>query len=451
MFLEDRMQIRDKAIYDAIEQGILICDEEARIAYCNDSYADFIGVPRSEAIGKKLVELRPGAVAPKVLETGEKIVSALRKERGRDYFADIYPIMEDGRVVGTVSVVTEVEMVSYLKERMEQLNREEEALKVRLNLTNGTRYSFSSIVGSSRRLLDTMTLAKRVAKHDTNILLQGESGTGKELFAQSIHNESSRRAGPFVAINCAALSKTMLESEMFGYEEGAFTGARKGGKPGLFETAKGGTLFLDEISEMDMELQAKLLRVLQENRFRRIGGTKEIETDVRIISACNVDLMKYIDEKKFRRDLFYRIAVVPISVPALRERMEDIPILCYHFVKRAEERNKREYSFSDEVIDAFRRYSWPGNIRELRNCVEYAAMMSNDGCIDVSCLPRQMYSEDDQDYPVKELSELVREFERNEIQRALDQFGHDTKGKKAAAGALGISLSSLYSKLAAEK
>ncbi len=432
-----------------MQQGILICDERTHILYFNESYAKFIGVKLRDVKGKPLTELRPNAVAPKVAKEGVAVRSMLRVEHGTEYFADVYPIVEEGRIVGTVSVVTTLEDAGFIKDKMDQLQREEEALKARLSQTNGTHYTFDSIVGTSEVMAETIRLAKRVSAHESNVLLQAESGCGKELFAQSIHNESPRRSGPFVAINCAALSKSMLESELFGYEDGAFTGARKGGKSGLFETAAGGTLFLDEISEMDYELQAKLLRVLQESRFRRIGGTKEIETDVRIISACNVDLLQYIEDKKFRRDLYYRIAAFPISIPPLRERKGDIPELANSFLQNVGIQHKKKYQLTDEVWDAFFKYSWPGNIRELRNCVEFTALMATEGVIDVDCLPKSMLTDAavqrDETIP---LQQRVRNFERQEVLNAIRKYGNDTEGKKAAAKSLGIALSSLYSKLA---
>ena len=343
-----------------------------------------------------------------------------------------------------------------------------------MSLTNGTRYTFDSILGDSFAIRNTIELAKRIAGFDSAVLLQGESGTGKELFSQAIHNASSRRSAPFVAINCAALNKTLLESELFGYEEGAFTGAKKGGKAGLFEAAEGGTIFLDEVSEMDYDLQAKLLRVLQEKKIRRIGGIREINTDIRVICACNVDINQYITDKKFRSDLFYRISVAPIYVPPLRERRLDIPVLARRFLDSAEIQYKRNYKMTEDAKQLMMSYTWPGNIRELKNAVEYSAMMARDGIIDVKCLPlsitlrnsadgylgEELITEDmntdeyaamdtaDIDTSGSEtLAELVNSFEKRAIKRAVKLYGNTTEGKRKAAKALGISLSSLYSKL----
>lgn len=264
-----------KKALDSVEQGILVCNGEGRIEYFNDSYGEFVGKKLADVKGKHLTELRPGAVAPTVLKTGIPLHSLRRKENGEDYFADIYPIRSDECVVGTVSIVTNLDHANYLSDQLYELRKEEDRLKVRMSLTNGTRYTFDSILGDSFAIRNTIELAKRIAGFDSAVLLQGESGTGKELFSQAIHNASSRRSAPFVAINCAALNKTLLESELFGYEEGAFTGAKKGGKAGLFEAAEGGTIFLDEVSEMDYDLQAKLLREPEEGQHADGGDAAQ--------------------------------------------------------------------------------------------------------------------------------------------------------------------------------
>lgn len=441
--------MREKDIYESMNQGILLCDEESRILYFNSSYGRFIGYKLDDVCGQPIRDIRPGAVAPDVIAKGQPQESLLRVENGQEYFADVYPVRENGKIVGSVSVVTSMMNANCIKDKMIKLEEQERVMKDRLARTNGTHYSFEQIICSSPKTLETIAKAKKVARHPVNILLQGESGCGKELFAQSIHNESERRDAPFVAINCAALNKTMLESELFGYENGAFTGAKKGGKPGLFETAKGGTLFLDEISEMDYDLQAKLLRVLQEKKFRRIGGLHEIDTDVRLICACNVNLQQYIEEKKFRMDLYYRIAVFPLTIPPLRERREDIKSLADYYLQVAEIQNKQSYRFSDEVKERMYCYDWPGNVRELRNTVEYCALMAMGTDITMDCLPPSLL-QGQQVVPeqnVIPLDQRIREFEKNEIMRTLEIYGHTTDGKKKAAKALGISLSSLYNKI----
>ena len=230
-----------------------------------------------------------------------------------------------------------------------------------------TKYNFSDICGSSPQIRQTVELAKKMARTDSSVLITGESGTGKELFAHAIHNNSQRAEAPFVAINCAALPETLLESELFGYEEGAFTGAKKGGKPGLFELANTGSIFLDEIEGMAPATQLKLLRVIQEREIIRVGGEKVIPIDVRIISASNEDLMPLIESGRFRRDLFYRVGTLPLELPPLRERKRDIPLLLEVFKSALH----LTFLLTEEAKEALLRYEWPGNIRELRNCVEY--------------------------------------------------------------------------------
>ena len=441
------MDKRDYSVFEAIKQGILICDDSCCIEYFNESYGNFIGHKLSDVKGRFLRDIRPGATAPDVLASGKEKRGLLRKENDVEYFTDIYPIREGEKVVGTVSIVIYLDDAAYMTQKMQEIEREAALLRARLDMTNGTRFTFADIKGKSGALELAKNLAKRVAVYESPLLLQGESGVGKELFAQAIHNESRRNLGPFVAVNCAAISKNLLESELFGYEGGAFTGALKSGKPGLFETAKGGTLFLDEISEMDYELQAKLLRVLQENRFRRIGSTREIDTDVRLICACNVDLMKYIEEKKFRRDLYYRIAGVPITIPPLRERRDDILPLANHFLSVAGIQHKRSYTMNEDAQKLFVLYDWPGNIRELGNTVDYAAIMAVDGEITGACLPPTLTSNLGSDAAAVPLARRVAEFERREILKELQQYGNGTEAKRKTAEVLGISLSSLYAKL----
>lgn len=458
-----------EAAFESAQQGILICDADGCIYDFNSCYADFIGRTLDEVRGMRITKLRPGSLIPKVLKTGKPVEGGFRKEKNEEYFANIYPVTENGRIEGTISIVTFLDRALGIQQKLQEVESETRKLRERLKKHNGTRYTFASIIGSTETTMEAVERAKRAALHPVNVLLQGESGCGKELFAQSIHNASDRSDGPFVAVNCAALSKNMLESELFGYESGAFTGAKKGGKPGLFEAASGGTLFLDEISEMDYELQAKLLRVLQEKKFRRIGGVREIDVDVRVISACNVDLMRYIEEKRFRMDLYYRIAVFPLRIPPLRERKGDLPELIRAFLKTAGIQNKHRYVMSDEVKQALLAYDYPGNIRELRNVIEYSAMMAEQDEIDVSCLPLSILRFLHKEVPssaaqggagTKEtesvghafsdeetLSQRMKYYERIEIEKALKKYGRDTDGKKQAARALGISLSSLYNKI----
>ena len=433
-------------ILNAVKEGILIVDKEEKITFINDAYAEFIEHTLEEVKGKPLKEIRPGAMLPEVMKSGNMQEQMHRVENGKEYFANMYPIRENGEVVGGISTVTFLENARFLAEMIGELNEKEAYLDARMKEVNGTRYDFDDIVYGSEITMNCIEMAKKIAHSDISVLLQGESGCGKELYAQAIHNESERRSYPFIAINCAVLTGNMLESELFGYENGAFTGAQKGGKAGLFEIANKGTLFLDEISEMDYTLQAKLLRALQERKIRRVGGTKEIDIDVRIIGACNVDLEKYIEEKKFRQDLYYRIAAIPLHLVPLRERKGDIAPLLEHHLKKISIQNKRKIGITESARNILMEYNWPGNVRELENILEYATLMMSGNQIDVEDLPPTIMSEGSS-VKMSTLAERVHQYERQQIMSVLEQFGNTLEGKKKAAKALGISLATLYNKI----
>lgn len=433
-------------ILNAVKEGILIVDKEEKITFINDAYAKFIEHTLEEVKGKPLKEIRPGAMLPEVMKSGKMQEQMHRVENGKEYFANMYPIRENGEVVGGISTVTFLENARFLAEMIGELNEKEAYLDARMKEVNGTRYDFDDIVYGSEVTMHCIEMAKKIAHSDISVLLQGESGCGKELYAQAIHNESERRSYPFIAINCAVLSGNMLESELFGYENGAFTGAQKGGKAGLFEIANKGTLFLDEISEMDYTLQAKLLRALQERKIRRVGGTKEIDIDVRIIGACNVDLEKYIEEKKFRQDLYYRIAAIPLHLVPLRERKGDIAPLLEHHLKKISIQNKRKIGITESARNILMEYNWPGNVRELENILEYATLMMSGDQIDVEDLPPTIMSEGSS-VKMPTLAERVHQYERQQVMSVLEQFGNTLEGKKKAAKALGISLATLYNKI----
>jgi sigma-54 dependent transcriptional regulator, acetoin dehydrogenase operon transcriptional activator AcoR len=280
-------------------------------------------------------------------------------------------------------------------------------------------------------------------------LIRGESGTGKELFARAIHHESSRRKQQFITINCSAIPENLLESELFGYEEGSFTGARKGGKIGKFELADQGTLFLDEIGDMPYHLQAKILRVLEESSIEKVGGSITVPIDVRIIAATNVNLEKMIELSQFRHDLYYRLNVIPLIIPPLRERKEDIALLMNHFLAKYNMRlNKNIKGFSDQIYELFLKHSWPGNIRELENVIEYAVNMETENHINLEYLPPSFRvvegSTVEKDINDSNTMEVI---EREAIINALNRYGWSTKGKLAAAKSLGIGKTTLYRKL----
>ncbi|MFZ5634840.1 MAG: sigma-54 interaction domain-containing protein [Bacillota bacterium] len=304
---------------------------------------------------------------------------------------------------------------------------------------------FMNIIGKDPRLLRVISVANQVAPTDSTILLRGESGTGKEIFARAIHQRSLRKEGPFIVINCAAIPENLLESELFGYEEGSFTGARRGGKPGKMELAHQGTIFMDEIGDMSPSLQAKLLRVLQTKHIERVGGTSPIPIDVRIITATHQNLESMIYSGRFREDLFYRISVIPITIPPLRDRPGDIELLLNYYVRKyCILLNKEFKTFSYDALALLKSYSWPGNVRELENVVEYSITIDDKEEIVVESLPlqiRHLYTHETQQEKGKGSTFKPS---RDELAELLTRFGNTTEGKKDLAQYLGISLATLY-------
>lgn len=304
------------------------------------------------------------------------------------------------------------------------------------------RYTFDSIVGQSPSILQAIKIAKRVAKTDTTVLLNGETGTGKEVFSQAVHYESDRKNERFVAINCSALSKEILESEMFGHKKGAFTGAEKD-KKGLFEEADGGTIFLDEIGEMDLVLQAKLLRVLESGSFLKVGDTKEKKVDVRIIAATNRDLEKESEAGRFRADLYYRLSVFKITLPALRERQVDLPLLAEHFIGRSTAKMRRKtMTMHEDFKKALLHHSWKGNIRELRNVIERAVILADDNILTVDALPIEFQIQNETQQGGNSLA--LTSMENKHIRKVLAYTGGN---KTKSAELLGIGLTTLYRKM----
>ncbi|MDM8127836.1 sigma 54-interacting transcriptional regulator, partial [Paraclostridium benzoelyticum] len=304
----------------------------------------------------------------------EKVKDEVIKYKNKYLNINKYDIESFGKVTGSYYCIQEITYIKKLEQNLSKKLRDKGQV---------ARYNFNDIKTESIKMKKSKDLGKKISKSDYTVLITGESGTGKELMAQSIHNESLRSKQPFIAINCAAMPENLLESELFGYEEGAFTGALKGGKKGLFEQAHNGTIFLDEIGDMPIYLQTKLLRVLQENQVMRVGGESVIDIDVRVIAATNKNLLEMIRQEKFRADLYYRINVLPINIPSLRERKEDISMMLNYFMKK-----KR--NISDEAKEILNKYSWPGNIRELKNTAMYIDIMCMDDKVKTCDLPHNL-------------------------------------------------------------
>ena len=438
-----------RAAFDAMREGITIIDTKGCIVFGNKAYQEFLkkdaGGDVGPIEGRRLRDLRPGARLPDVLEAGRPILHITRQEIKDFYFVNMYPIYDQGVLIGGLSVVTFLEDAYQAKEELEAVEARSRQVLHSISKANGARYTFDDIVAVTPAVARVKDLAQRIAVTDATVLLESESGTGKELYAQAIHNASSRRDGVFVAINCSNFNANMLESELFGYAEGAFTGAKRGGKMGLFEAAAGGTLFLDEISEMNVGLQAKLLRVLQEHTIRPVGGLKEVAVDVRVIAACNADLPAYVAAGKFRKDLYYRLSTFPLHIPPLRERPGDIPALAQAILEDFSHKLRRPFRLTEDAIARLQAHSWPGNVRELRNVLEFSAYLTPSGVINQEALPSDLVHQ--QEDAGLTLAQRTRAFEKRVILNLLEKNGTSLEGKKRTAAQLGISLASLYNKL----
>lgn len=433
-------------IINSLHDGVLIADQEAHVIYVNTAYLRLTGVTSLEVLGKKVQDVRKGARLPEVLNTGKPLLGIRRKVNEIEYIVDISPISLDDKVIGAISVVRDITEIAELSNKLKDYSHKVLELDKKVREIHQVHYSFDDIIGRSKEIETTKGMARRAAANNVPVLILGESGSGKELFAHAIHDSSPRSGGPFVPINCAAFPPHLLSSELFGYEEGAFTGASKGGKLGLFEIANGGTLFLDEIGDMDLDLQSKLLRVLEAGEFMRIGGTKTIQVKVRIISATNKDLEKLIREERFRKDLFYRLNVIFLKIPPLRVHLDDIPLLVEHYLKKLSARLKTKYTIAEEAVALLCQHHYPGNIRELFNILEFAANTCDTQKVMPNDLP--IYSKIKHPPGLQgTLSNAIKASEREAIMDALGNFGGSVEGKRKAAKHLGISLATLYNKV----
>ncbi|HWR38439.1 MAG TPA: sigma-54-dependent Fis family transcriptional regulator [Patescibacteria group bacterium] len=317
-----------------------------------------------------------------------------------------------------------------------------------------TTFQFSDIIGESALLAEAVRQASLAADTSSNVILQGESGTGKEMFAQSIHNKSRRRNGPFIALNCGAIPRELIASELLGYEEGAFTGAKRGGRPGNFELASGGTLFLDEIGDMPLEQQVALLRVLQEKKVARLGGSKVTPVDVRVICATNIDLYRQVEKGTFRQDLYYRLNVFKIEIPPLRERREDIALLFQHFVEQIGREQGRHYLLEPELLACIQEYEWPGNVRQLHNVVERACSLAENNWLSRGCLPPEVSNTAPRSCAsagnlagIRPQQEMKREITLKEIEQIKELLVKERGNMSKVAQTLGVARSTLYRKL----
>lgn len=440
-----------EAIIHSSEEAISVVDEQGRGLVINPAYTKLTGLSEEDIIGKPATTdiVEGESMHMKVLRTRRAVRGIHMKigQKKRDVIVNVAPVIVDGILKGSVGVIRDV---SEIQKLTDELNRARQIIR-----TLEAKYSFEDIVGTSEGIVAAVEQAKLGANTPATVLLRGESGTGKELFAHAIHNGSNRKYNKFVRVNCAAISESLLESELFGYEEGAFSGARRGGKRGFFEEANNGSIFLDEIGELSANTQAKLLRVLQEKEIVRVGGTKPIPMNVRVIAATHVNLEKAILDGDFREDLYYRLNKIPIHIPSLGQRKEDIGEIAERLIQKINQDYGRNVEgLTESAVQYLQTYDWPGNVRELENILGRAIifMNYNEMYIDVHHLP-PLHHEDQHELigsnllpelEERPLEDLVAEFEGNIIHECLSRFnGNKTK----TAQALGISVRNLYYKL----
>ena len=425
-------------VLETAHEGIFALDQKGYVKHCNNRAAALFGTTKADLAGSHISKLMPGSPAIKVLETGrgytenEEIFKV--DDRQLHFIVTAKPFSSGDEIDGVVISFRDIE----------------EAQKLVYNFnTRNIKNTVDDIIGSGEKIMKAKKQALITARSNSTVLITGESGTGKEMFAKAIHYASARGDNPFITVNCGAIPENLMESELFGYEKGAFTGASEKGKEGKFELADGGTIFLDEIGDMPLHLQVKLLHVLQNMRFERVGGNKSIIVDVRVIAATNRDLEEMIKEGTFREDLYYRLSVIPLSIPPLRERREDIKTLMYHFLRKYNTfMNRGIEGFTPEVEELYINHDWSGNVRELENAVEYGTNMAFGKFIGMDEVPARILKKEEEIVKFrnldKPLAEQIRLYEREIIIKKLKQAGGV---KEVVARELGLSRATLYRKL----
>lgn len=428
-----------QAIMESLSEGVVVLDKDNKITHMNSVGEKLFGVSMAEwsqqpidNLGKKVIGLEKViALVQKSQPVNDELIQLRINQNWVKCTLTIRTLRAfKDEQKGTVLVFSETDRVNRL-----------------VKLIGGAKaqLTFKDIVGGHSAIVKVINTARKVALSSSHVLLTGESGTGKEVFAQAIHNESYRARFPFVAINCAAIPRELMGSELFGYVEGAFTGARRGGNPGKFELADGGTIFLDEIGEMPLDLQAHLLRVIEDKKITRLGGQEVVPVDVRIITATNRNLKEEVEKGNFRADLFYRLNVINLTLPPLRDRKSDIVLLALHFAKNIGKRlNKGQITFETVALETMRNYSWPGNVRELQNTIERALNLFSDTTVKLEHLPPNITGSLAHEISFDCSGTSIKEVEMNTIINVLQKHSGN---RKRAAQELGISRSTLYRKL----
>ena len=450
----NKVEIDFKNICDHLIDAIYVVDGEGNTIYVNDAYLALGDISREELVGKNIFELNQsktfysGGVLPDVLTSGKRCekVGELTRTHTKVHITGIPVFNEDGTIRYAIATEKDIARLGELKDHLAELRKENSQGAAELEYFRGKQIYDVDVVAESICMQEAFAIARSVAKTDVTVLITGESGTGKEIIADAIYMESDRKGKPFIKLNCSAIPANLLESELFGYEEGAFTGAKKGGKAGLFEIANGGTVLLDEIGDMPMDLQVKLLRVLQSKEVTRVGGKTPISLNIRLIASTNKDLKIGIERGTFREDLYYRLNVVPITLMPLKERQADIEPLTELFLKQYNTRYNKNIIMTRLAKTMMLEYSWPGNIRELKNVMERMVVINFTNVIDGDVVARVLGLPAVRVQAAKErhgtLKAATESLERQMIRNALERYG----SKRKAAAALGIDHSTLVKK-----
>lgn len=441
---ESEQRNRLKGIVESMHEGLIAIDKDGVITSCNTAAEGLLDLKRTQMEERLLSDVWEISDVEKVLKSGipvkdKEVFYRDKGSREKRFLCTVIPIKAPGEELGDappLGAMILFQSISEVRERMYKMTVIEKDT------------IFDDIIGESEPILQAKKRTLQVSSSDSTILLTGESGTGKELFARAIHSESPRKGNPFVAINCGAIPEMLLESELFGYEKGAFTGADARGKPGKFEMAHKGTIFLDEIGDLPLHLQVKLLHAIQNRRIERVGGTSPIDIDVRIIAATNKNLEQMIAAREFREDLYFRLNVIPVTIPPLREREGDIELLLRYALNKFNRLMHKDIrDFRPEALQALIGYHWPGNVRELENVVEYAVNMETGSEIRLENLPDRITKSRKTEQGVMTLKEKTDEYQRMLIEECLNETGRSTEEKIIAAKRLGISESTLYRKI----
>ncbi len=445
--LKDRLSFYN-LIFNHIYNGVLVTNADGYITHFNEPYGRFLGVNPAEQIGRHTTEVVENTRMHIVAQTGRPEINVPHRIKGQDMVVQRIPIQKDGKVIAVFGQVMfkNVRDVGKLANQLSLLRSKVRLYEQELNRLSSTRYTLDNVIGQSPAIRTLREEASQAAATELPVLITGESGTGKELFAQAIHHASSRRGRPFVRINCAAIPRDLFESELFGYDKGAFTGASSSGKPGKFELADGGTVFLDEVGELPATMQPKLLRVLEEKEFERVGGTGVRRTDFRLIAATNQNLEERLRGGEFRKDLFYRLNGIPLHIPPLRERREDIAALATHHLRSENDRPGQRFALTAEALRVMMDYAWPGNVRELFTVLQRVVSGLDGEVIHTADLPfflnkRPPASSEGTSWS---LATVLARAEREALRHALASCGGN---KTRAAEMLGIHRTLLYRKL----